>query len=84
MITQIYYRNGYRNVNPSNPPKDQRELYSFLRYNNAPTCIIKASGGYYRMSKTGTLKYICRTLYNLSLAEFLTIAKNDNYIPNIP
>lgn len=83
MITRIFYRDRYRTIIPTKSPKDTRELISFLYYNNVPMCFVKGVGGWYKISKTGIFMYVCRTLYLLSFEEWLSIALNNNFTPNI-
>lgn len=82
MVTQIYYRNGWRNVNPEQAPKDFRMLDAFLIYNNAARNIVRIQGVYYKICMDGVLKFISRALYLVSMAEFLSISNNDNYCSN--
>lgn len=82
MKTIIYWRNTVNHkVDPEKPPKDIRELDSFLVANNAPKCIVRAEGGWYKISKNG-LEFIGRTLYLFPLKEFLDIALNDKFVAN--
>jgi len=71
LVTKIYVNNGYRNVNPEHSPVSNRVLRSFLIYNNAPDCFVKTSNKWYKMSKNGRLTFVCRTLNDLSLKEWL-------------
>lgn len=81
--TTIPYRGRRVKVNPQNPPKDTRQLRGFLLWNGANDCFMKGEGGWYKICKDGTIKYVVRALYLLSLAEFLEIAKDDNFIANM-
>jgi len=82
MITKIYHIDGYRNVNPKEPPSDARQLDSFLSYNSANKCFLKGVSGWYKLSEAGGLQFVSRTLYLLSLEEWLAIANNDKFISN--
>jgi hemin uptake protein HemP len=82
ITTKIWIRDKYRNINPENPPKETRELDSFLFYNGAAKCFIKAQGGWYKLTREGKLLFVTRALYLMSLNQFLEIAKNDNFIAN--
>lgn len=83
MITKIFVRDKFRTVKPEHYPKEIRELDSFLVYNKSDKNIIKAQGGYYRVSRQGGLAFIVRALYLLSFKEWLEISLNDNFIANI-
>ena len=81
--TRIWVRDRYRNVNPDNPPKETRELDSFLYANCGAKCFMKGQGGWYKITKEGGLSYVTRALYLLPLKDWLNIAKDDYFIPNI-
>lgn len=84
MRTTIIWRGSFNHkVNPDKPPKDTRELDSFLFFNDAAKCFLKGQGGWYKLTRDNKLLYVCRTLYLLSLKEWLEIAKNENFIANI-
>jgi len=83
METKIIYRGSYHNVNSSLPPKDSKELDSFLLFNKAPRCFLKTGGKWFKITKDGKLLAVCRTLKHLSLSEWLGIAKDTQFIPNI-
>lgn len=80
--TKIWWRDKYINVDPNNPPKDERQLISFLRYNDAPACFVKTGNSWRKVTKQGSLLNVSRTLYLLPLKEWLEIALNDNFIAN--
>lgn len=82
MTTRIYHRNRFINVDPEKPPTDERQLLSFLSYNDAPRCFVKSDNYWRKVTKTGGLLLVSRTLYLLSLKEWLEIALNDNFIAN--
>ena len=82
MQTRIWWRDKYINVNPTRPPKDERQLISFLRYNNAPACFVKTGNAWRKVTKQGSLLYVSRTLYLLSLEEWLETALNDRFTAN--
>jgi len=83
MITKIWHRDAFKKVNPKKPPTDTRMLDSFLIYNNASKCFMKGQGGWYKISRQESILYVCRTLYLLSLKEWLKIALDDNFTENI-
>lgn len=80
--TKIWWRDKYINVDPNNPPKDERQLISFLRYNDAPACFVKTGNSWRKVTKQGSLLNVSRALYLLPLKEWLEIALNDNFIAN--
>jgi len=82
MQVTIWHRNMRRHVDPSKPPSDTRMLDGFLFWNNAAKCFVRAQGGWYKITRDCKLLYVTRTLYLLSLKEWLEIAKNDNFIAN--
>lgn len=82
MITKITYKGNWRNINPDNPPKDMRELESFLIFNSSTRNIVKASQGYYKV-QNGRFIFLCKYLYQLSLKEFLEKSLNYIYKPII-
>jgi hypothetical protein len=81
MITRIFHRERFINVNPNEAPSDTRQLDSFLCYNCARKCFLKGEGGWYKIT-AGGVKFVSRTLYLLSLKEWLEIALDDNFISN--
>lgn len=83
ITTKIWVRNRYRNVNPEKAPKETRELDSFLYYNDAAKCFMKGQGGWYKFTREGSLLFVARALYLLSLKEWLRIAKDDSFIANM-
>lgn len=83
MTTRIWVRDKYRKVDPDKPPKESRELDSFLFYNDAAKCFMKGQGGWYKISREGSILFVVRALYLLPLKEWCEIAKNDNFIANI-
>ena len=82
ITTKIPWRGKLVKVNPDNPPKDTRQLRGFLLWNNVADCFMKGEGGWYKICKDGSVKFVSRTLYLTSLKEFLEIANNDNFIAN--
>lgn len=82
MVTRIWWRDKFINIDPSKPPKDERQLISFLRYNNAPACFVKTGNSWRKVTKTGGLLNVCRALYLMSFEEWLEVALNDNFIAN--
>jgi hypothetical protein len=84
METRIWWRDKYVNVDPEKPPKDERQLISFLRYNNAAACFIKTGNAWRKITKQGSILYVSRTLYLLPLKEWLAISLNDNFVANMP
>ena len=83
IITKTPWRGKLVNIDINKPPRDTRQLRGFLLWNNARDCFAKMQGGWYRLSKDGQILFVCRTLYLLSLKEWLEIALNDNFIANI-
>lgn len=80
--TRIWVRDNYRNVNPDKPPRESRELDSFLWYNDAAKCFLKGQGGWYKITRQGSILFVARALYLLTLKEWLEVALNDNFIAN--
>ena len=80
--TKIMVRGSYRTIKPSEPPRESRELDSFLYSNNAPKCFLKGQGGWYKITRESTLLFVSRTLYLLPLIDWLSIAKDDYFIAN--
>ena len=83
MTTKIWWRDRYINVKPDTPPRDTRQLDSFLYYNDAAKCFMKGEGGWYKISRQGSVLFVVRALYLLSLKEWLEIAQDDNFIANV-
>ena len=83
MVTKIWHRNGYRKVDPNEPPIDSRMLDMFLDYNNAAKCFVKTNNYWFKITKDGRMLRVVRALYLLPLKEWLKIAKDDNFIPNM-
>ena len=81
--TNIWWRDRAITINPDEPPVDTRQLDGFLFWNGAPKCFVKAQGGWYKMVKGPTLLYVVRTLYLLSMREWLEIAQDENFTANI-
>lgn len=77
MVTRIWWRDRHINVNPDKPPLDERQLISFLRYNNAPACFVKTGNAWRKVTREGSLEFVSRTLYLLSLKKWLEIAKQE-------
>lgn len=82
IVTRIPWRGNLVNVNYNRPPHDTRQLRGFLLWNNARDCFMRGEGGWYRLGKDGSINFVCRTLYLLSLKEWLEIALNDKFIAN--
>lgn len=82
METKIWWRDKLITVDPDKAPADERQLISFLRYNNAPACFVKTGNAWRKITKEQTLLYVSRTLYLLSLKEWLRIALDDHFIAN--
>ena len=80
MVTEIVWRGRITTVNPNDPPKDERQLLGFLAYNNAAKCFVKTGNAWRKITKEGSMLYVSRTLYLLSLKEWLDIALDDNFI----
>jgi hypothetical protein len=78
--TQIWWRNHFVKVNPDKAPADERQLISFLRYNNAPACFVKTGNAWRKLTKEGQLVEVTRALYLLSFKDWLRIALDDNFI----
>lgn len=77
--TRIWWRNKFINVNTNKAPTDERQLISFLRYNNAPACFVKTGNAWRKVTKEGQLIEVSRTLYLLSFKEWLKIALDDSF-----
>ena len=82
MTTKIWWRDRYIKINPDKSPADERQLISFLRYNNAPVCFIKTGNAWRKITKQGSMLYVSRTLYLLTFKEWLKIALDDNFTAN--
>jgi hypothetical protein len=82
MITRIYHRDRFVEVKLNEPPLDARMLDSFLLYNKSNICFVRAVGGWYKITRECGLQFVSRTLYLLSLEEWLAIANNDKFISN--
>lgn len=80
--TRIWWRDHFINVNPNKAPADERQLISFLRYNNAPACFVRTGNAWRKITKEGTLIYVTRALYLLSFKDWLRIANDDCFIEN--
>lgn len=78
MITKIFHRDRFKNVDPDKAPKDARELDSFLIYNGANKVFIRLVGGWYKVQRNRKFIFISRTLYLLSLKEWLEIALKED------
>lgn len=83
METRIFWRGRYTNVNPTLPPKDERQLISFLRYNNARACFVKSDNAWRKVTVDGCLLYVSRTLYTMSLEEWLNVSVDDGFTANV-
>ena len=79
----IWWRGRATIINPKKPPADTRQLDGYLFWNAAPKCFVKGQGGWYKMVEGPKLLYVVRTLYLLSLEEWLEIALDDDFAPNI-
>lgn len=80
--TKIPWRGKLVKVNSDVAPKDTRQLRGFLLWNGARDCFMKGEGGWYRIGIDGQILFVSRTLYKLSLKEWLTIALDDDFIAN--
>ena len=80
--TRIWWRDHFINVNPDKAPADERQLISFLRYNNAPACFVKTGNAWRKITKEGSILYVTRALYLLSFKDWLRIANDDCFIEN--
>jgi hypothetical protein len=80
IVTKIWYRGGWCNVNLDKAPKDYRQLRSFLLHNMVnPIRVSKADNEWWYLTESGIFKHVARTLYQLSLSEWLlTILKFNN------
>lgn len=79
----IWYKGRKRTVDFDKPPKDSRELNSFIYWNGGARCFVKQSGGWYKITKDNNFLYVERALYLLSLKEWLEVALNNNFTANI-
>jgi hypothetical protein len=79
MITQIWCRNSFINVNTDKAPTDEKQLISFLIYNNAPVCFVKTGNAWRKVTRDGCLVKVSRTLYLLSFKDWLRIALDDSF-----
>jgi len=82
VITSIILNGRKHNVKPDEPPLNSKELNSFCYHNDAPVCFFKSDGGWYKVIDNNAM-YVIRTLYLLTLREWLEIALNDNFVCNI-
>lgn len=69
-------------LDPNEPPKEVRELDMFVWQHIGSKPFVKVQGGWYKVTRHGQLLFVARTLYLLTLQEWLDIAKNDNFIAN--
>jgi len=79
IVVEIPWRGNLVKVDPEKPPKDERQLIGFLRWNNAPACFVKTDNAWRKITKEGQLLYVSRTLYLLSLKDWLEIALDDKF-----
>jgi len=71
-------------IHPDDPPKEIRELDMFTFQCAGIKCFVKLQGGWYKATRGSTeLKFVTRTLQDLTMKEWLEIALNDDFIPNI-
>lgn len=82
IIRTPYRDNWHHKVHIDRPPKETRELDGFLWVNGAAKCFMKGQGGWYKVTRDGRLLFVSRTLYLLSLKEWLEIALDDDFIAN--
>lgn len=80
---RIWWRDKFITIDPKKAPADERQLISFLRYNNAPACFVKTGNAWRKVTKEGSLLYVSRTLYLLSFKDWLKIALDDCFIENV-
>lgn len=83
IVTKVPHRGKMINVKPERPPTDTRQLRGFLLWNHARDCFMRGEGGWYRLGTDGSINFVARALYLLSLKEWLEIALNDNFIANM-
>ena len=83
IITKIWWRDRYREVDPEKPPVETRQLDSFLIHNEAPKCFMRGQGGWYKLTREGELHFVVRALYLMALKDWLSIAKNDYFTANL-
>lgn len=82
IVNVVPYRGKLVRVDPDKAPIDTRQLRGFLLWNGARDCFMKGEGGWYRIGIDGQILFVSRTLYLLSLKEWLNIALKDNFIAN--
>jgi hypothetical protein len=79
IVAEIPWRGRLVKINPDKSPVDERQLIGFLRWNNAPACFVKTDNAWRKITKEGDLLYVSRTLYLLTLKEWLNIALDDKF-----
>lgn len=77
MITNIWWRGRFINVDIDKAPTDERQLISFLKYNEAPVCFVKTGNAWRKVNRQGQLVEVARALYLLSFKEWLKISKSE-------
>ena len=82
MITHIYVKNGYVNIDPEDFVGSCRRLRSFCLHNNLPDVVFKSQGGWYILTPKGDLVLLTRTLNSLTFSTLYTNL-NKFYSPNI-
>jgi len=81
--TKIWHRGRFKQVDPLKPPTDSKMLDMFLEYNGAPKCFLKTNGYWFKLARDGRLLKVSRVLYTLPMKNWLEIAKDEHFIPEI-
>ena len=76
MITNIYYSNGYHNIDPNKAPTSFRQLRAFLQANNlfGSDIFHKSSGQVIMLTFDSKIQVVCKTLTDLSFTDYYNLA----------
>ena len=69
METRIWFSGSWRNIKPTDPIPSTKAMHSFCTFNGIPDALFKTQGGWYLLQKDNTLKFIERTLYNITFED---------------
>lgn len=81
LLTWIRGKRKYLDLDK--PPKEIRELDMATYHLASCKCFIRLQGGWYKVTRDGKALFVTRTLQDLTMREWVAIAKNDQFIPNL-
>ena len=83
METRIWFSGSWRNIKPTDSITTTRGMHCFCIFNNIPDALFKTQGGWYLLQKDNTLKFIGKTLQDITFEQLYCLHIKQENEPRI-